>query len=135
MNLNFTVYGRPAAQGSKRAFVNKRTGKVALVEVSDKVRPWRQDVKQAAIEQTNGAILDGPVAVELHFFFMRPKSAKKSVVAPCNRGSGDIDKLCRSTLDALTEAGVWHDDAQVCDLRATKSFWWREGARIIIVRM
>ena len=32
------------------------------------------------------------------------------------RTSGDVDKLIRSTFDALTAAGVWHDDAQVVRL-------------------
>lgn len=138
--MNFTVYGHPAPQGSKRAFVNKRTGKVALVESSSKVRPWRQDVKCAAIEWLPGGAesswqtdpIQGPVRVIIHFMFLKPKSAKKAVRHPSNRGSGDLDKLVRSTLDGLTEAGVWRDDAQVCELWTTKSFSQREGAQIVV---
>lgn len=32
----------------------------------------------------------------------------------------DVDRYTNSVFDALTEVGVWHDDAQVCDLRSRK---------------
>ena len=34
----------------------------------------------------------------------------------------DIDKLTRSTLDALGEAGVWADDSQVVRLSVSKDY-------------
>lgn len=34
----------------------------------------------------------------------------------------DLDKLCRAVLDALTDAGIWHDDSQVCSLSAIKVY-------------
>lgn len=34
----------------------------------------------------------------------------------------DVDNLSKSLLDSMTRAGVWQDDAQVCDLRVRK---WR----------
>ena len=49
----------------------------------------------------------------------------------------DIDKLQRSTLDALGEAGVWRDDSQVVDIRAWKSYADNEtpGAVITVASM
>ena len=32
----------------------------------------------------------------------------------------DVDNLAKLILDAMTKAGYWHDDNQVCDLRITK---------------
>ena len=34
----------------------------------------------------------------------------------------DLDKLLRSTFDAITTAGVWRDDAQVVVVSASKSY-------------
>jgi crossover junction endodeoxyribonuclease RusA len=34
----------------------------------------------------------------------------------------DLDKLVRCICDALTDAGVWKDDAQVCVLVAAKRY-------------
>ena len=37
-------------------------------------------------------------------------------------GRPDLDKLLRSTLDALGEAGIWGDDAQVVTIAASKHY-------------
>lgn len=44
-----------------------------------------------------------------------------------SRGDGattrpDLDKLTRAVFDALTDAHIWHDDAQVVGLVATKRY-------------
>jgi Holliday junction resolvase RusA-like endonuclease len=111
-----TAYGVPGPQGSKR-----HVGKGVMVESSKKVKPWREAVKYAALEQiTAGRIgstdvhyppLDGPLVVEFCFTLQRPKSAPKSRVHPDRMP--DLSKLIRSTEDALTDAGVWTDDARL----------------------
>jgi len=45
MNYSFTVWGIAAPQGSKR-----HVGNGVMLESSDRVRPWRQDVRFAALE-------------------------------------------------------------------------------------
>jgi len=42
----------------------------------------------------------------------------------------DCDKLARGAIDALGEAGVWRDDAQVAELVATKAYAERSGLRV-----
>jgi len=42
--------------------------------------------------------------------------------APIEARSGDLDKLCRNVLDALTDAGAYVDDVQVCRLIAGKTY-------------
>ena len=116
--VKFAVFGTPAPQGSKR-----HVGNGIMVESSTLVKPWREAVKYAAIEareqwpQTRFA---GPVRVRLWFWLRRPQSAPKRVLWPTTRP--DLDKLIRSTLDGIGEAGVWVDDAQVVNLSAYKQF-------------
>jgi len=119
--LIIEVYGTPAPQGSKR-----HVGHGVMIESSKKVQPWREAVKYAALEQTRdylAAPLDGPVCIEAVFTFNKPRSApKKRRTWPTTRSSGDLDKLLRSTFDALTDAAVWTDDSRVVDCHAYKVF-------------
>jgi Holliday junction resolvase RusA-like endonuclease len=113
------VMGSPGPQGSKR-YVGTFTGKdgrehAKLVESSKKVRPWRQDVVAAAIEAKNGAApLDGALIVRMVFTMPKPQSAPKRKRTWPMR-TPDLDKLARSTCDALTTAGIWADDARVVE--------------------
>jgi crossover junction endodeoxyribonuclease RusA len=120
--VTFTVYGTPAPQGSKRAL-----GRGVMVESSAKVAPWRADVRTAALAAHPGPPMPGPLPVAVVFTLAKPKSApKRRRVWPDKRP--DIDKLTRSTFDALTSAGVYIDDAQVVRLYAEKTYAGDPGA-------
>lgn len=114
----FVALGTPAPQGSKKGFVNPRTGGVIIVEQSKKVKPWREAVKAAA---PRGAKLDGPIAVRMVFTLARPKSARKIDVTPFK--TPDLSKLVRSTEDGITDSGLWADDARVADYRRLAKVW------------
>jgi len=114
--VGFYVIGTPAPQGSKRAFVVK--GRPVLAESSKAVRPWREAVKAAAYEVRPLGPLDGPLELRVAFTLPRPKSAPKRRTAPDTRP--DLDKLLRSTCDAIGEAGIWVDDARVVNVVAGK---------------
>lgn len=106
--MRIIAYGRPAPQGSKR-----HVGRGIMVESSKHVRPWRQCVHAAALAVRNGAApLDGPLLVRMVFTVAKPKSAPKRRQTWPDR-MPDLSKLCRATEDALTDAGVWADDARV----------------------
>lgn len=107
------AYGLPAPQGSKK-ILNGR-----LVESSAAVAPWRQAVTYAAVED-GGEPLAGPIEVMITFLLPRPKTAPKRRLWPDKKP--DLDKLIRSTFDALTDARAWEDDAQVCRVLAEKTF-------------
>lgn len=117
------VLGLPAPQGSKRAFV--RGGRAMLVESSAKVAPWRQDVKVAtALVMGDAPPLDCPLRLAITFLFPRPKGhmGRHGVLpsAPlAHTVRPDLDKLTRSTLDALTGV-LFRDDSQVCALTVSK---------------
>ncbi len=114
--IRFEVLAVPGPQGSKR-----HLGNGVMVESSKKVKPWRQAVKAAAIEAKTAGFLpySGPVAMRVTFYLrkpQRPKNSQYPITYP------DSSKLLRSTEDALTEAGVWLDDAQVVDTELKKRF-------------
>ena len=120
--IEFKVLGDPAAQGSK-----KHVGNGVMVEMSKKLRPWREAIKWAYIELCDkrpigqSRMVRGPVAVQLFFTLKKPKNAPKRRVTYPDR-TPDLDKLCRSTFDGLTQAGAWEDDARVISLLAQKCF-------------
>ena len=122
--FEFVVYGVPAPQGSKRAFV--RGGRVSLVESCARVKPYRALIGLAASQARVGAPTGQPVGIAIAFAFARPKShyTSKGVLragAPSHPGKPDVDKLCRAVLDALSGI-LYHDDAQVVSLSATKRY-------------
>jgi len=145
--LTVDVVGTPAPQGSKRAFQHRTTGRVVVVESNNaKNKSWRQDVKAAAlnvIAEHATEPFTGPLAVTIAFRLPRPgyhygtgrnANTLKPGAPDYVEKKPDLDKLVRSTLDALGEAGVWRDDAQVAGLQLVKQYATHEppGAHIEI---
>ena len=111
-----------------------------LVESSKRVKPFRSDLQGVAIDATP---VDWDLGLDYHlhldFHFKRPLShlttkgalTKSAPIFPTGRNIGDIDKLCRSCMDALT--GIcFYDDSQVIDLSAKKRFHTRDQVIITI---
>lgn len=123
--ISFRVHGVPAPQGSKTAFV--RSGKAVVVEGASatgrqKVKSWRAEVVQAAHDAMIEAglePLEGPISIVLTFVMPRPKSAPKWK-SWCDKRP-DVDKLQRSTFDAMTGV-VYKDDGQICALSVGKRY-------------
>lgn len=142
--LVITVHGRPITQGSK---TKGRYGNIRDAN-AETLKPWRDNVRSAAIDVLNGCECAGavphfaktvPVEVDIVFTFDRPdihfgtgRNAhllKDSAPAyPANVKSGDIDKLQRSCFDALTDAQVWKDDSQIVRVEADKLYTDHEHA-------
>lgn len=110
------VAGRPAPQGS-HAYKGHRNGKPIITESSRHLGPWRDLIAWKA--RSRGGLLPvGPVGVRLDFVMPRPKQTPKRT-PPAIKRTGDIDKLSRAALDAIT--GVWlEDDSLVTVLHASK---------------
>jgi Holliday junction resolvase RusA-like endonuclease len=124
-SITFEVIGLPAPQGSKSAYV--RGGRAVIVDGSsktgrDKHAQWRDDVCRAARLVATEMFM-GPVWVGITFWMPLPKSAPhrwRHASAP------DLDKLVRSVLDSLVNAGLLKDDSLVSHLAAAK--WYaRDG--------
>lgn len=140
MTLRMVVYGSPAPQGSKKFVGTAKSGRGIMVESSKKVRPWRQDVKAAAqLVLEHAQAIEGPVRVRMVFTVRKPASAPKRRRTYADR-MPDLSKLARSTEDALSDAGVWEDDARIIEYtRLAKVFPGedpealdRPGVRIVI---
>src|SRR6266545_4290796 len=113
--IQFTVYGKAAPAGSKRAF--HRGGKTMVVDASNGSRPWKQEITGAAIEAMEGPPLEGPLAVEFEFFVARPAGhyGKRGLLPsapeyPTTRP--DLLKLARAVEDAMTGV-VYRDDSRI----------------------
>ena len=131
--IHFTVLGIAAPQGSKKAF--RVGGRIALVESSPNVKPYRASVASAAYA-AGAKVLHGPIFITVVFQFVRPKShytAKGALrdAAPRHVGKPDIDKLCRAVLDALTGI-AYADDSQVVALDASKIYGPSASTEIFI---
>lgn len=140
-DLVINVVGTPAPQGSKRAFVVN--GRAVMAESSKKVKPWRQDVKSAVEDLgADHAPFTGPLEVQVDFYLPRPgyhfrtgkHAGELKPNAPLHVDKKpDADKLLRSTLDGLKEAGVYRDDAQVAVVTGRKYYAdAATGARISV---
>ena len=109
-----------------------------MIESSLKVKPWRQAViDQIAKAGYDTLRIDAPVAVRITFLFTRPKShflkAGLRPNAPTYKTSTpDIDKLCRSTYDALVQGGMLKDDSRIVIQHTQKVYWEWSGAMISV---
>lgn len=144
--LEFTVMGKPAPQGSKTGMTvhgkdaalchgcgKRHIAPVTLVESSAALKPWRAAVTAAARQAAGPgwAPLRGPLALLCAFTIERPVSHYRtgryshllSSSAPLMpTGKPDLSKLIRAAEDAITDAGVWADDALVTEHVAVKVY-------------
>lgn len=132
--LQIIIPIRAYPQGSKRHVGNGRM----IEQAGQNLKTYRHAVATLA-RIKHPTPLDGALNVSVVFEFTRPKKhyirgilRNNAPPYPYPAKRGDIDKLLRSTLDALT--GVWfHDDAQVvrvCGLIR----WAQHDATIIKIK-
>jgi Holliday junction resolvase RusA-like endonuclease len=137
--LRFTIYCTPVPQGSKRGWVipGKNGGKPRAIISDDNTKtvPYRQAVTQTIVHdmqqhrlESPWAIKHVPVKLSLQFYFSKPPTAKKSRFCPSVKP--DIDKLIRSTMDAMTGT-IFKDDAQVVELQTSKHYGVPERVEIV----
>ncbi len=130
------VYGTPEPAGSKR-WVGR------VVDANPRAKGWQANVARAAAEQYTGELLDGPLAVEMIFYRVRPRGhfgtgrnahrVKPSApIAPVSRP--DALKLARAVEDAL-EGVVYRNDAQIVEESLAKRWGEPERCEIAVYRM
>lgn len=113
--ISFRALGLPKPQPRPR--FNAKTGRVYNPGTAAK---WRESVAWAAgLAMKGHGPFAGPVAVTLAFTLPDDRLA-------------DLDNLCKSTLDALVEAGVMLNDNAVVDLHATKAIGPDTGCDVTV---
>jgi crossover junction endodeoxyribonuclease RusA len=134
--VTFDVVGTPSTQGSMRAFI--AGGKPVVAQggsaASRKaLSSWREAVAAEARAAFAGApLLACPVQVRLNFRLLRPASAPKTTRTwPIKARSGDVDKLARAVLDAITGVLI-ADDSQVIGLVVSKDWGNPPGCAIAL---
>lgn len=135
-DFTFVVRHRAAPQGSKDLRTNKLGGKY-MAESSANVKPFRTAVRRAALGPDGLPLAQfrGPVLVGIVFEFKQAKSNTDPY--PTGQNIGDIDKLTRAVLDALTQADVIEDDSYVVGWLGTgapSKIWGPEDRVTVTVR-
>lgn len=151
MSVAFDVLGTPAPKGSSRPMLNRKTG-IAFSFAGGspvterKIKAWSTAVREMSLEtigeRAEPVYVREPLSVEIVFRMVRPmghwgkgrnagRISDKAPIAPM--GKPDIDKLVRTTLDAMTGL-VFDDDSRIARLVATKEWAMpgHEGARIVV---
>jgi Holliday junction resolvase RusA-like endonuclease len=115
---SFTIWipGKATPQGSKKGFVIN--GRAILVDASEGNKAWRAHVTQRVREHMDYIRYKGAVNVKMSFYMEKAKSNKTAFMMQ----KPDIDKLCRSVMDALTDSEIIEDDSRVVSLTA-KKYW------------
>lgn len=135
--VTLRVYGTPAAKGSSRPMLNRKTGKAFTFRGGSKTSEIKIDTWDANVRARAAALTrDGregpwfirqPLEVRLAFFLCRPAGHFRAngtlkPSAPCRPiMKPDGDKLARLVLDAIT-GSVVDDDSRVARLVVDKQW-------------
>lgn len=135
--IEFYVQGIPKGQPRPRAFARRMGAKfVARVYDAGTAECWKSEIAVAARQHLTEP-LQGPLRVELTFYFPRPKShfTKKGLrpEAPqWHTCKPDADNAAKAVLDCLTTLGMWGDDVQVCELVCRKQYAKSRGPGALV---
>lgn len=130
--ISFFVAGLPVATPRVRA---RRMPKFTMVYTPKDADNWKMIVRTEARRAWDASEVgfiarpwQGPLCVNLTFYFPRPKSHfnSKGLLKPkaprWHTSIPDRDNCDKAVLDALTNLGIWGDDKQVCDGRIRKFY-------------
>jgi len=88
-------------------------------------KPFKQEIRNVFIRVPDYFPERVAVRVRIDYYLKRPKSLQRTcdpVGEIVHAKKPDIDNLNKAVLDAISEAGIWHDDRQVAEL-STRKFY------------
>lgn len=125
--IAFRVDGIPKGLPRGRATIRGRHAGIYDPGTAD---GWKHAVALGALPYRPNSPIEGPISVSIEFIMPRPKS-KMRKKDPDGKvwcaSKPDVDNLEKAVLDALTNAGWWHDDAQVVRLDSVKVYHSKAG--------
>jgi hypothetical protein len=132
--MQLWIPGTPKPQGSKRAFINKGTGRINMVEADKGLAAWRDEIKnQVYLNWIREGMrsFNEPVSIRVDFFMPKPKTVDRWWPRVY-----DLDKMCRAVGDGLSvSSGAISDDNLILEWHARKFYAVSPeyvGAKIII---
>jgi Holliday junction resolvase RusA-like endonuclease len=148
LGICFDVQGIPRAQPrcKARAIVTNQGRATAMVYDPKTADDWKAIVMADASQHCPPEPLDGPLEIMVIFRFKRPKShfrtgkhasELKPDASIWHTTKPDADNLIKAVKDALTNVGMWQDDARVCRQVVDKRYVWpgeQPGCQIRIER-
>jgi Holliday junction resolvase RusA-like endonuclease len=94
---------------------------------------WKEEIK-AAFRPYKKPAITGPVFLQVCFYLPCPKDMKGAGERNIPHAKKpDTDNLLKAVMDAMTEVGVWKDDAQVYRTDTGKYYARKKtGAQVIV---
>jgi len=151
-SVTIDVRGTPRPQGSMKLHALPNGGTAARYPPA--VYEWRARVQQAVADVMQQAAddelhvvelpLTGAVELRLGFDLVRPRGhygtgRNLNILKPSAPKfpdyMPDLDKLVRCVSDAITDAGLWNDDGQVCSIVAAKRWATPPGVKITVTEL
>lgn len=128
--VKIIAYGQPIPKGSKKAFVNRKTGRAIIVDANAKTKPFALNVAWAVRDAMVGrSPMPGAIGMRVCFNMQRPKSLPKFVKHCIKKPDGD--KLLRTIWDAVKQGGGYHDDSQVVHCEMDKAYACCVGSTMV----
>jgi Holliday junction resolvase RusA-like endonuclease len=135
------IAGRPRTKGSLNAYCSKgRDHKLIWKEQVKDSAAWRKRVAFVVQSEARAAygehlLLEIPVELRLVYFFRREDEDRSTEPYPTAMTVGDLDKLDRNVLDALTSSGVIKDDRYVVRIMSEKRWGNVAGVQLTLMQI
>ncbi len=143
--ISFFVQGEPKGQPRPRASTFRNGGRPRIFDPGT-AENWKSLIAYEAKNFAAQFPIQQAICLAVDFHFARPKAhfrfrrgllaGLKESAPAWKEAKPDIDNLLKAVMDALTQIGAWHDDAQVCQIIVRKRFCEIEeqaqGAQITI---
>lgn len=117
MILRFTIPGEPVTKGSRITGLRK-DGTAYSRDANPKTKGWTVEASKVIWSAAKGlSFASRPVLVRATFYCRQPKKPTHP-----HPSRGDVDKMARALLDAITASGVLSDDRHVVQLDVGKCY-------------